>query len=147
MSQRPPVVIRDAASGDMNFLKNSVGNSLRSSLEGTAMPNEVYWPFYYPILCRRVVDEGRVRVMVLQDDTDSIIGWISTDPHHADALHYVYVKEPFRGFGFARMLCDDAGITAKCSYSLRHKAARKLEERYPTARYRPIVLLMPKEMA
>ncbi len=55
------------------------------------------------------------------DDPDQIYGWICWNKHgHRPALHYIYVKLPFRQFGVAKLLLMHAEITKATPMEFTH---------------------------
>ena len=67
---------------------------------------------------RRLCAHGTVRIACDPTDEDAIVGFAAfTGPE----LHYVYVKQPFRKMGIARMLLDGVAITR---YTFRSRQAR-----------------------
>lgn len=72
---------------------------------------------FYEVYHRAIEDimadsESMVLVATLQDEEDTILGWVMS---HDDCLVYVYVKQRYRHLGVARALCDavlpaDSGI-------------------------------------
>lgn len=55
----------------------------------------------------KLIERSTPRIAVKTEDPDVIVGYIVFEPN---ILHYVYVKEAFRGFGMCRKLIYDSKL-------------------------------------
>ena len=58
----------------------------------------------YELLVRSLLDKAYVRVACLADDDKCVVGWACV---RDDVLHYVWVREQWRGEGVCRLLLAD----------------------------------------
>jgi GNAT superfamily N-acetyltransferase len=71
---------------------------------------------------RRLCDRGHIRIATAPDDEDHLLGFAAfTRADDGAELHYVYVKQDFRGLGIARKLVADLNVT---SYTFASNSAR-----------------------
>lgn len=67
------------------------------------------WPGYYRnhhALIERLLDEATTIVACSDAHAPTICGWACYERAASHVLHYVYVREEFRGFGLARRMVD-----------------------------------------
>lgn len=114
MTDELPIVLREPTAADIPFLFSSWLKSSRNEGANRHMGNDVYYAAMKP----RVTDalrRGRIVVASTLDDAWQIVGWICFEP---GAVHYVYVKYPFRHLGVARRLfgiANPSGEAIACS--------------------------------
>jgi hypothetical protein len=120
------VKLRPFRDSDKAFVLNSWKESYRWAPEVRWVPNVAY----FNEMNRRVEDlssRGKVLVACNPVDDDHIVGWCCSD---GGLLHYVYVKTPMRGSGYALELIAKSGLNTKaivCTHWTEHceKFARK----------------------
>lgn len=74
-----------------------------SSLMTKAIPKETFFGEHHKVIERILSRNPTVRLAVIPDDQDVVLGWSVTEP---GIVHYVYVKPSFRKYGIARALLD-----------------------------------------
>jgi len=99
------VTIRPAERGDMNFVYSSWLSAVATS-EKRRTPKNLVYKHHRPIM-ERALEESRVVVACMEDCHDQILGWLC---HDGDIVHYLYIKQSFRGFGLATLLINEVGI-------------------------------------
>lgn len=88
---------------------------LRAYRHGSHFPRRIPDPLYFAehhAIAEELLDRSVVRVATPVDDPDVILGWAvfetlepeASDPTSPVAVHFVYVKPPFRQAGVARAL-------------------------------------------
>ena len=120
------VKLRELKDSDRAFVLNSWKESYRWAPEIRWVPNHAY----FHEMNRRVEDllkRGNVLVACNPVDDDHIVGWCCTE---GSTLHYVYVKTPIRGEGYAMGLIKAAGVnldSVACTHWTEHceRFARK----------------------
>jgi hypothetical protein len=98
------IKIRPVRDSDTAFITNSWKESYRWSPDARWVPNG---PYFHEINKRvpELMKRGQVLVACNPVDDDHILGWICTE---GETLHYVYVKTPMRGAGYALALIKAA---------------------------------------
>lgn len=72
-----------------------------SSLMSKAIPKDTFFAEHHKVIERVLSRNPTVRLAVLPDDPEVVLGWSVTEPK---TVHYVYVKPSFRRYGIARAL-------------------------------------------
>jgi GNAT superfamily N-acetyltransferase len=105
------VLIRPSTEGDLHFVLNSWLMSYRRSPFARDMTKNIYFKRHHDFVVE-ALKRSAVYCAVNKDDQDQIYGWICIEPpvgmEETRALHYVYVKHPYRGFGIAKSLTNHA---------------------------------------
>lgn len=119
--------VRPARESDMAF----VAMSWRASFEPRHAFDREEFREEMDRVIRRLCSRGHVRIAHAPDDDDHLIGFAA---YSADGreLHYIYVKQDFRGKGIARALLKDASIA---TYSFLAPTARPRKGWLHTPRY------------
>lgn len=108
--------IRPAAPDDMAFV-------IDAWLEGywmdgpfsLVMPKSTWWPRWHRVIENILADERtRTVIACLGERPDQLMGFACSRP--PDILHWVYVKQAFRGNGIARELLHARLGRAFCSH-------------------------------
>lgn len=94
------VLLRDPSGEDVPFILNSWLKSARNVGDSRHMSNDVYYTNYRDE-CVKKLKAGFVTVACNPDIPSQIFGWAAASD---TALHYVYVKEPYRKRGIAGQL-------------------------------------------
>ena len=102
--------IRAARDGDMAFILDA----WRKSYEGAPAvrgSDREHYRVEMTRTIRRLCDRGEVRIAVSPDDDDHLLGFaVFTRADDGAELHYVYVKQTFRGMGVAKALLADVPV-------------------------------------
>lgn len=100
-------ILRSAQPEDANFILNSWLMSYRHSPFAKGVLKDVYFKKHHEFV-RNAIGRSAVFCAVSKEDSSQIYGWVCIEPptgHELTrALHYVYVKHPYRGFGIGRAL-------------------------------------------
>lgn len=98
------VDFRDAIAEDSNLFLSSWLKSFRQSEFARDMKNPVYFSGHEKLI-KKALSRSNTICAVNPEDHAHVFGWISFEqlsPY--SILHYLYVKEKFRGFGIGRKL-------------------------------------------
>jgi GNAT superfamily N-acetyltransferase len=112
------------APGDVKFVMSTWMRALRSD-DRSPLPDDL---FFNPRreLARRILSDRRVAVLVahLPEDPDKIIGFGIAEP--GVMLHWLHVKEPYRGEGVAVALLEALQCPPEIPRSHRSRSDRAL---------------------
>lgn len=101
-------IIRPATQDDAGFVIETWLRSYRSSAWASRIPGDVYWSRYGHMgFVEDMVRGGRAVVLVacLPSDRSFMYGWSAWAPQgQSDTLHFVYVKDDWRGKGIGKVL-------------------------------------------
>lgn len=100
------IITRPAISADYNRIRSDWRRSFEYSALARALsyPSPSLYRNFQSDVIDRLLLTCSVHVIAHAEDTDAIIAWAATSPPHT--LHYVFVKEPYRGHGLARQLAS-----------------------------------------
>lgn len=136
-------MVRPATGDHLWFVVNSWIRSYRNGCEWAAkIPGVVYFSDYgHRGLIVKTLARTNVETLIVgpEDDASFIHGWICYEPGPTPLLHYLYVKDYYRGKGLARMLTRAAGLErgdVVCSHETRaseswKRAGRQIDYRNP----------------
>jgi GNAT superfamily N-acetyltransferase len=91
--------------GDLDFIINSWLMSYRKAPANYRVRNEQYFA-YQPANVQVLLERSIVTIFCDPDNPTEIMGYIVVELGHI--VHYVYVKQPYRGVGIADKLMDYA---------------------------------------
>lgn len=113
MSNAPKWVIREARPDDISFIYATWLRSYRlGSGLGLASGKSAYFHTYNRIIDHILGrDQTTALVAALADEPTVILGYLISDE---SALHYAFVKEPFRRMGIARALYEACQTKRPC---------------------------------
>lgn len=109
---------------DKNFILNSWLKSYRRAPASQYIPNEIYFPAHKALIESLLADPATsVKVLVLDDaDRNFIVGYSVTalaPPVFGGEVyfvHWVYIKDTFRGLGLTKALLPPPGSTIRASH-------------------------------
>lgn len=141
-------MIRPMTHDDRGFVIDGWLTSYRDTRDIAYVEDEHFWPTYAPVIerallrCRVLVDEGEVRRGFIAFEPDpyetSYRGTIATMGGY---VWYVYVAQPFRGWGIACDLMVAAGIdpASRFGFAAQTRASWELRkaDKIPNAHYDP----------
>lgn len=109
------VSMRRATPEDGRFVADSWLRSYKGAYHVKRVPAEVYWKQHRAVIAH-AVDRSDVWIACDPHDPWTIWGWICAERDgSALVVHYVYVKDAFRGFRvgshLVKALCDEAPTT------------------------------------
>ncbi len=139
MKKKINVKIRESLESDEPFFYNSWLRSFKPSYFAGPIPNDMYWDVYSAIIGRLL---GRSKVFVACDpDSENVIyGYLVVEYKDRPVVHWMYVKQSFRGFGIALQLAEAAKVTEDSYYTFRTADCRALcgpEGVLKNSRFRP----------
>ena len=104
--------------GDEKFIYNSWMKSFKNSFYAGTIPNDLYFDLYTQVLTRILSNEDTEVLVACDPRAEKIIwGYIVCESGFTrPALHWIYVKQPFRGFGVASLLVQSSIISGKQSF-------------------------------
>lgn len=104
-----PIRLRPANEEDISMIFNSWLKSYRTSLFAKNIANSVYFLNHHKII-EKLLKSSIVLVACNDKDASQIYGWAcAQEVDGIFCLHYVYVKQPFREIGMARLLINAFG--------------------------------------
>lgn len=115
MSENLPIAVRLARASDLAFIRNSWLRNYHEHGHLSHVPNDVFFADagHWGVV-DRCLRSNAVLVATPEGDDDSILGWVCAGP---DALHYAYVKAPFRRLGIlSRLLGSVPGPLTVCTH-------------------------------
>lgn len=100
--------------------------SFRKSPWAGCIPNRLYDEVARTAIAELIDRGARVRVAVipLPDGGRRVLGYSVTEPGHR-VLHWLYVKQPYRGVGVGRRILEECCPDGKWAYTYRTKASQK----------------------
>lgn len=102
--------IRPMVDADTSMIYNSWLKSNRDAAFYKGVPSSVYYAEYHNLI-QYTLSKPSVGVLVActKDDPDQIVGYLVGEILDGTlTVHWTYVKQPFRGFGVAKALIDEA---------------------------------------
>lgn len=98
--------LRPLLKRDEPFIFNSWLKSYRDSVSVRCVPNSIYFQEHHDVIeAILVAPSARVLVACNPTDSEQIYGYgVASRDGAAAALHWLYVKHPFRGAGIGRAL-------------------------------------------
>lgn len=92
-------LLRPMAPDDLNFVRATWMRELGPTRLGAWLGSTLA---DYAIIRDRCIQDGEVQVATLESEPTAVCGWACTEG--PGVLHFVYVKERWRGNGLVRML-------------------------------------------
>jgi hypothetical protein len=104
-----PVLIRNLAPGDVNFLFATWLRDLRDA-DASALPDDLWFAAHRSYIERQFADpKVKVLVACAADQPNEILGYIVAEP--SEVLQWVFVRKgPLRGQGLAKRLLEAAKV-------------------------------------
>lgn len=148
-----PIRIRRARKKDFPLITNSWLKSFRDASWVRGCPNSVYYGYQHRII-EQLIPRSMVLCAVSEDDHNQIFGWIVAEVLKAGgedseervlAVHYCYVKHPFRKLGIARQLLATLEATEQpilTMFTAKTPACGKLDLKRRGLVYNPFLALM-----
>lgn len=138
--------IRQATADDITFVMHSWVDSYRTAHAAGLIQMSDWAGVMLPQVAKVLARPG-VEVLVAANPQNAgtradIFGWLCHERGHRRPLvHYVYVKDDFRGHGFARLLMRKAGVDPQKEFLHTCKTAvlSKLSSKIPHARWAPLM--------
>ena len=110
-------LIRPGVPDDRSLVYNATAKSMRSSPYYADVPPPEYGPLMTEWVALRLASSRWVLLTaVVAEVPDEIAGFLLYRPGQPPALGMVYVKDPYRRRGCARLLLTEAGFRAGCRY-------------------------------
>jgi len=99
--------LRQATKEDIPFLANSWLKSYRDAYAVKGCPNTLYYQFQHKVI-DWALSESAVLVLCDPEDEWLILGWLAYQRLSGGviAIHYLYVKHPFRKQGLAKRMVE-----------------------------------------
>lgn len=106
------LVVRSLRNSDTGFIFSTMLKGLYFGCDLYSQIDRDVFYAVYPAVVQSLLDSGTVRVAVLQDDEEVIVGYSVT---RGTSLDWVFVKHAWRRQGVAKLLLQDQGISS-CSH-------------------------------
>lgn len=151
------VAIREADDGDRTFVVENWLDSFRTAYGAGLIQMDDWYDVMRPQLQKALARPGvRTLVAYETDEPDRVAdlyGFLVFDPALTDRhvtlpmVLYVYVKAPYRKWGYARRLFAAAGIDPHepFFYACRTEAVGRLAHKIPRAKWQPLPARFPKQ--
>lgn len=131
--------VRDMIEDDAAFVYSSLLKSHRYSRSTAGTQNEIYYANHHKLV-ENMIKSCKVLILCDQGDLGHIYGYgIAEEVQGIFTVHFIYVKQPYRGLGLAKLIFKHLGgkeDIAFC-YSHRTKKVEDYEKKYVTAVYHP----------
>jgi len=100
-----PVLIRNVAPGDLNFLFATWLRDLRDA-DASALPDDLWFTAHRAFIERQFADPAvKVLVACAADQPNEILGYVVAEP--SEVLQWVFVRKGLRGQGLAKRLLQE----------------------------------------
>lgn len=100
-------MLRDVTADDLPFIYNSWLKSFKSSPWAKSIPTSIYYANHKEVIAK-ILPKAIIMVACNPEDQSQIFGYAVFTPGRIIALHYVYVKQPYRRLGIAQVLFEFA---------------------------------------
>lgn len=121
------VLYRDLEPGDVSFVLDSWIKSFRDSPYAGVIPNHRFFDITHEVIEELLARGAKVEVAAAKHDPTRILGWVCYEPVNGGlAVHYLYVKDPFRLRGLGKTLLERRDVTQENGskfYTFRTRAA------------------------
>lgn len=102
--ETPPLVIRKAKHGDLNFILNSWLKSYKPSPANYRVPDAIYFARQADVI-KKLLERSQILLAVSPEDDDQIFAYVVGEPSSSPPiLHWIFTKYDFRHFGIADRL-------------------------------------------
>jgi GNAT superfamily N-acetyltransferase len=104
--------LREMEEKDKNFLMSSWLRSFKGSYYAGPIQNDMYWKVYQNVL-ERILRRKDVIVSIACNPKNpgQIFGYlVLEETERMPTVHWIYVKQAFRGFGIAKTLLEQLGV-------------------------------------
>lgn len=138
------VEFRPSVKADESFIFSTWLRSYKhSSRFAQHIPSRTYFARHHKII-ERIMGFPQTETVVCspKDKADTILGYlVFTHVHPRPVIHFVYVKVPFRKFGVAKGLLEEANIHLDGAvYTHRTDNLEWVEQRFPGLQYDPYLI-------
>lgn len=124
------VLIRESLESDTNFILSSWLKSFRNSQAVRGMDNEEYFTGQ-ELVIKKILHKSITKVIVNPEDEDQILAYMTVETkNHKAIVHYIYVKQTFRGFGLATKLIKAFALHDPIYFSHMTPAAKHLSKKH-----------------
>jgi GNAT superfamily N-acetyltransferase len=115
-----PIRIRSISDSDVSFVFNSWLRSFKGSPKYKHVENTIFYQNHHKIV-QQCILRSQVLLACDENDLSQILGYIVADRiDDILTVHYVYVKQAFRGLGIASMLLKEVGYDKKIATIYTH---------------------------
>jgi GNAT superfamily N-acetyltransferase len=99
--------LRDIQPGDVRFVLDSWAKSFRASPWAGVIPNHLYYDVFHESVEQLLARGTKIQIACAKHDPSRILGWVATEKvRDGQAVHFIYVKDPFRRRGLASHLLE-----------------------------------------
>ena len=104
MRDAPPYAIRQALPSDLQFVFSSWVSSMRGG-EPFCSCDRNWFSAAQHALISRLLQRSTIVIACNEEDPDQIFGYAVFEPRNS-VIHYIYIKQMFRGVGICRSLIE-----------------------------------------
>jgi GNAT superfamily N-acetyltransferase len=138
----PKLYIREANQADQPFIFQSWLKTYKhNSPFAKRITDKVYFARHHAV-ATRILQRATVFVACPEDSPETILGYLIVDYfENRPILHFMYVKDAFRGMGIASRLMEAAGLDPnECLYTHRTYSIDWIEKKFPGLVYDPYLI-------
>lgn len=107
---RDEILIRPSNSSDMPFIYSSWLKTYKFSSPFTKrIKSSIFFQKHHDLIEDAVNRGMEIFVACPKDGEETIIGYMAIE-RDKNAINFVYIKDPFRGFGIARLLYEESQL-------------------------------------
>lgn len=96
-------LIREAKPSDMDFIYSTWLRAYYDLMNRFHKPSKTVFFKEHQTYIKKLVEKSDCYIVCNEEDTDQIISYMVAEPN---TLHFIYTKNVFRQYGFARMLLN-----------------------------------------
>lgn len=120
-----------------NLLKHTKNHSIHAK----RIPRSLFFSHHHGLV-ENMLERPFTSVLIahLKEDPNVIIGYLAVEeePEEEPIIHYVFVKEPFRKFGVAKMLLEASKLNPNvCQITHWTHEVETLSKKFPKMKYNP----------
>lgn len=138
-SIKDQVTIRDYTDVDLPFIYNTWLECYRETNAAKDIRDRVYYPEHHKLIENLFNIAMKVKIIHLSDSIDTVLGYLAYEPDpDAPIIHFIYMKNSFRGLRLARMLLEHAELNPNhCYYTHRTNKSYWIDQKFPGLIYNP----------
>lgn len=115
--------LRGADKGDLGFIFGTWRDTFRESQWAGVIPNHLYRETMDETIRGLLARGAKVLVATNPSDASHLVGFVCYEApsDHPPVLHYIFVKDAFRGYGAGKQLLERAGFDRQLPFHYTHR--------------------------
>lgn len=140
MSESDGVLVRPVTPDDVGFVIHGWLEGYWADCPCSLVMHKAEWFKRWHTVVENALADERNRCLVAcdVDRESSLFGFIVARP--PDVVHWLYVKQPYRGNGLSRLLQSGAGLAGRVRFSSWSEGARRMAFVNPDLSYDPRII-------